>query len=535
LLHFNYLPGIMKVIVVLLALIVSISLASVTRRENWKLVRRASGNENHTVAIALKPKQGSVEYGDKILSMIHTPSSSRYMKHLTVSEINEIFIDSEALAKVEHYLNQRQISFTTKGDFLWATTSVNQWEQLLKAEFHHFSHNNYPSTILRSKQYAIPSEISDEVSIVFQVDDFPPAHNKLNHVEKPLAYADPTVLRTVYQVPNVGLTNNNQSQGVLGANGGFFSSDLSAFFSMFGTNSIGAIYIVSYQAYNSTACADMDCGEPTLDMQYIMSMAPGATTIFFNSIQDAFADSFNWLSSGSGTPQSFSMSLGVTGASSDYEQRLCTEAQKATLRGTTLFAASGDGGGFDNNCNIYDTFPSACPYITAVGGTQGPESGQKEQVWAHSGAGSAGSFPMPSWQTSYAQNYFNTVKNLPNFPRTQRLYPDIAGCASILPLIQKGTLSYAAGTSFASPTFAGIFTQIAILREQANKAPIGFLNNALSYLNGLGANYNPLNDITTGQSQGNCNDNLPAITGWDMGTGWGTANYPLMKFYLMQL
>ena len=32
-------------------------------------------------------------------------------------------------------------------------------------------------------------------------------------------------------------------------------------------------------------------------MQYIMSMAPGASTIFFNSIQDAFVDVFNWLSS----------------------------------------------------------------------------------------------------------------------------------------------------------------------------------------------------------------------------------------------
>jgi len=267
-------------------------------------------------------------------------------------------------------------------------------------------------------------------------------------------------------------------------------------------------------------------------MQYIMSMAPGATTIFFNSIQDAFVDSFNWLSTQGGTPQSFSMSLGVTGASSDYQQRLCTEAQKASLRGTTLFAASGDGGGFDSNCNIYDTFPSACPYITAVGGTQGPENHQPESVWAHSGAGAAGAFPMPSWQTSYAQNYFNTAPNLPKFTHSQRIYPDISGCASILPLIQKGTLSYAAGTSFASPTFAGIFTQIAILREQGGKAPIGFLNSVLSTLN---PNQNPLNDITTGESQGNCNNNLPAIVGWDMGTGWGTANYPRMKQFLLQV
>ena len=96
---------------------------------------------------------------------------------------------------------------------------------------------------------------------------------------------------------------------------------------------------------------------------------------------------------------------------------------------------------------------------------------------------------MPSWQSklnttfknkklinillaTYAQKYFNAASNLPKFTHSQRLYPDIAGCgmfvhihyfaafnttivASILPLIQKGTLSYAAGTSFASPTFAG--------------------------------------------------------------------------------
>jgi hypothetical protein len=65
-----------------------------------------------------------------------------------------------------------------------------------------------------------------------------------------------------------------------------------------------------------------------------MSMAPGASTIFFNSIQDAFVDVFNWLTTAGmvvkrreerreqdsnryaeGIPRSFSMSLGVTGAS----------------------------------------------------------------------------------------------------------------------------------------------------------------------------------------------------------------------------
>jgi hypothetical protein len=50
--------------------------------------------------------------------------------------------------------------------------------------------------------------------------------------------------------------------------------------------------------------------------------------------------------------------------------------------------------------------------------------------------------------------------------------------------------------------WTGIFTQIAILREQAGKPPIGFLNSVLANLNGLNPNNNPLNDITTGESQG---------------------------------
>jgi len=519
--------------VVLCAVLLLLHVVFATSPSDWAHVKRASPEETHTVAFALKPKAGATEEGDRILNAIHDSKSERYGRHLEVSEIEKIFIDFEALRKVEAFLTSHNIQFRTRGDFIWATASIATLDQLLNAEFHHFEHNNYPTTIYRTKHYTIPHEISQEVAIVFQTTDFPPAHEKLKRISSlsPSEIAvDPTVLRKIYNVPNVGITNTNQSHGVLGANGGFFDSDLVAFFSRYGTTSVGNIAIVSYQKYNASICAKIDCGEPTLDMQYIMSMAPGVFTIFFNSIQDAFADSFNWLATEGGTPQSFSASLGVTGAGSDYQSRLCTEAQKASLRGTTLFAASGDGAGFDSSCHIYDTFPCACPYITAVGGTQGPENNQAEVVWDHSGAGASGTFPLPDWQRSAAQNYFARAANLPQFTHSQRVYPDIAGVASILPLIQNGKLEYAAGTSFASPAFAGIYSQINVRRQQAGKSPIGFLNSLLYQLNGAG--HNPLRDITQGSSKGSCNNNLPAIVGWDMGTGWGSADFNSLTAYL---
>ena len=42
-------------------------------------------------------------------------------------------------------------------------------------------------------------QISNEISVIFQVADFPPAHNKLRRISEPFAYADPNVLRSVYQ------------------------------------------------------------------------------------------------------------------------------------------------------------------------------------------------------------------------------------------------------------------------------------------------------------------------------------------------
>merc|ERR1712048_96664 len=75
-----------------------------------------------------------------------------------------------------------------------------------------------------------------------------------------------------------------------------------------------------------------------------------------------------------GIAESECTTLGVDAAG--YVARTNTEFQKIGLKGTSLFAASGDSGAngrTDGECTgtvLHASFPGSSPYITAVGATQ---------------------------------------------------------------------------------------------------------------------------------------------------------------------
>ncbi len=107
---------------------------------------------------------------------------------------------------------------------------------------------------------------------------------------------------------------------------------------------------------------------------------------------------------------------------------------------------------------------------------------------------------------------------------TKRNIPDVAMVADNIWVIYNNGLSGTfAGTSAATPLWAG-FT--ALVNQQAldnGKAAVGFLNPAV-YAIGKGSNYaSAFHDITTGN---NTNSSSPAkfhaVAGYDLCTGWGT-------------
>ncbi|KAN0112550.1 subtilisin-like protein [Hyaloscypha variabilis] len=254
----------------------------------------------------------------------------------------------------------------------------------------------------------------------------------------------------------------------------------------------------------------------------------------------------------------------------DYTARQCNEFLKLGLQGVSVSFASGDfgvasapGDDSSNGClgpegKIFNLqYPSNCPYVTSVGGTQiyadqtvlDPESVMQVNLGGaaanfSSSGGFSNYFPQPSYQKAAVAEYFarhnpsypyysefqvdlNTTKGLYN--RIGRGYPDVASNGAYMPAYVNGELGQWFGTSLASPTFASILTLLNEERAAVGKGPIGFVNPVLY------ANPGVLNDIVNGTNLGCDSGGFQAVPGWDPVTGLGTANYPKMKSLFLSL
>jgi tripeptidyl-peptidase I len=185
----------------------------------------------------------------------------------------------------------------------------------------------------------------------------------------------------------------------------------------------------------------------------------------------------------------------------DYTARQCNEFMKLGLQGVSITIASGDygvasipGDGGPNGClgpegKVFNPqYPSNCPYVTSVGGTQlyadqtvlDKESTMQVNLGGSaanfsSSGGFSNYFPQPSYQKAAVAQYFaghnppypyysqlqvdvNTTKGLYN--RIGRAYPDVSSNGAYMPAYVNGELGQWFGTSLAAPTFASILTLV---------------------------------------------------------------------------
>ena len=210
--------------------------------------------------------------------------------------------------------------------------------------------------------------------------------------------------------------------------------------------------------------------------------------------------------------------------------------QEMATQGQSFFTASGDDGAFDAQINPF-FYPAEDQYVTAVGGTHLTTSGPagtwvSETVWnspdgninAGSGGGvSPDGIALPSYQSGLANSAnggSGTLRNVPDVAMEGDF--DNYAC-------QAGVCNGDwAGTSFAAPRWAGFMALINQQAIEAGTAPaggIGFLNTPL-YTIAQGTNASSdLHDIVSGN---NDTDNQPvwfsAVAGYDLTTGWGSAN-----------
>jgi|HubBroStandDraft_1064217.scaffolds.fasta_scaffold00297_10 hypothetical protein len=285
----------------------------------------------------------------------------------------------------------------------------------------------------------------------------------------------------------------------------------------------------------SPICGTCNDGEQVIDIQQAISMAPGASAIIVYEGNDD-TDMFNQMAIDNIAKQ-LSCSWGWLPADPKSDEPIFREF---AAQGQNLFVASGDSGaytppGCTGDCNPA-FYPEDDPYITAAGGTHITTNGpggpwESEIAWGgspvlacgyptggSSGGYSTNGFAIPSYQR--LKGVINTSND---GSTTLRNVPDLAAEADCdnYYCADGSCQGGVGGTSLAAPRWAGF---LALANEQANGAPIGFLNLTI-YQIGIGASYgSDFHDIASGSNNDGLGTTFNAVVGYDLVTGWGSPN-----------
>jgi subtilase family serine protease len=167
-----------------------------------------------------------------------------------------------------------------------------------------------------------------------------------------------------------------------------------------------------------------------------------------------------------------------------------------TTPGVVYFAASGDSG---IGVSIY---PGASPNVVSVGGTSFTRNSSGDfvsEIYGGGGGDISPYEPIPGYQSGIA-----------NIVGTHRGYPDVASDFCCAAVYLEGGWSSVGGTSWASPTFAGI-VNAAGHRQRSSLDELTWMYSELGNSIEYGEDFY---DITKGSKQ--------CATGWDLCAGIGS-------------
>ena len=296
--------------------------------------------------------------------------------------------------------------------------------------------------------------------------------------------------------------------------------------------------------------------ETDLDLEWAHAAAPGSPLRYYLGNSATSPDSNELLDAIQGAVSDnacpvVSISYSFCGyPASFYNSTLDGIFQQAAAQGQTVFIAAGDDGAaalYASGGSCYPTNQrgvsemAADPNVTAVGGTQftplynsrgAVTNYAPESVWDNpypngaGGGGQSGIFPKPTYQDAGTPG--DDTRDIPDislianeFQPGALVYLDKSCIVSSACNGKGGSLLIpAGGTSLSSPAWAGI----ARLIVQAAGARLGAFNPTLYSLAALGQDQAGLHDITTGNNNYDGVAGFNAGAGYDLASGWGTAN-----------
>lgn len=496
-------------------------------RDDFSRVGYPPASTEHEVVFAVNQK--NIDKLESLLFEVSDPKNEKYGKYLNRAEVANLTANAEATEFISKYLNQNGVKIlktTPHGEYITAKASIEQWERMFATTFYTLNHvEKVMKPVIRAPHYSIPTELAEHVAAVFNTVQIPPrAAGKKALTLKSDAPAKagsitPAVLNSYYEITsNTGSVK--ASQCVFESLGQYYSpSDLTLFEENYNLPKEAVATDIGGYVSDSECVDDANnCIEANLDVQYLIAVSQVTpTTYWYEDAADSFLAWIQAVAASDAPPLVNSISYGAieNELPKSMANAFNTEAMKLGVQGVTILVSSGDDGVANfqartnpKKCGYNPSFPASSPYVTAVGATQGAESGNPEIACTSdqggvitTGGGFSTIFKAPSYQTSAVSGYFAALDRnqqpVSGYVTTGRGYPDVAMAGLNYEVVVGGKTYQVSGTSASSPVVAGMVSLVNADRIAAGKPSLGFLNPAI-YQNGGAFS----NDVTSGEN--NC-------------------------------
>ncbi|KAJ6783209.1 hypothetical protein PWT90_01249 [Aphanocladium album] len=513
-----------------------------TAPSNWISQGPADGSAIIHAKIGIKQKD-ITGLQQKLLD-ISNPKSSNYGKWLTQEEVQQYTApDDGHVAAIKAWLSGAGVKDVSQShDWIEFSAPISKMEALLDAKYEWYTHVESGAKLPRTQKYSIPKNLHDMIDVVTPTTSL--YHNIAPHEDqsgglskRANTNATPAFIRSQYNVDYK--SNGSQTIGTTSfQNVGASHSDFSTFSKKY---SPGLSDFKDVRVNGGSNNGDGSEYEGNLDTQYAGALASGNPSQYLAVGPYDFGDAIlafsQYLNTASSPPSVVSSSYGDTESNYDgaYMDRVCNEFMKAGSRGISVLFSSGDsgvGGNKESSCanGLYGLFPAACPYVTAVGGTDvinGVERvvdfGRYNKRLTSAGGGYSTHFAAPDYNANVTAAYAQTVDSTTQqqFNAGNRGFPDIALVSALFPTIVNGGVVSLLGTSASSPAIAGMFSLLNDYRKSKGKSTLGFLNPLLY----SGTVDEALRDVTEGNNYGCDSNGFYAAPGWDAASGLGTIDF----------
>ena len=242
---------------------------------------------NFTISI----KQRNLEQLEEAALAVSSPRSARYGKHLSKEEIERLTAPSPNDSNtVTRWLSSHGARFTLQRELARVSTTVEIAERMLHTTFRRFRKGS-GTQLLRAGAYKLPKAIDAAISTIFGLHGAPlptlpksatPTAANLPTATSPSSPADvtPAVIASTYSIRQSVDRNGTNLQAVAEFQANRMAKeDLAAFFEKFVPASMPGDEQVSRfvgSPYKRGAGVEAD-----LDVQYLMGVAPGVKTEFW--------------------------------------------------------------------------------------------------------------------------------------------------------------------------------------------------------------------------------------------------------------